>query len=388
MIRLPEQSRQPVCRMNKVASMSFFIVKLDSYWLGVGGMHMPVSDWSLLCMQACTEWYVRLRPSLLKLSAALAHHTAAAHHGLKHLESLQRQIDAVLAPTHPPDPSLIQQAPGATTIAVENASGQKQSKPAKRQQQRQAVPVKVPEPARILKHSTASDEPETAADSRAGSGQPGAAIQQPSDLQDHHSQAMQPSHSLRTGSKASAQHVSAREKLLQDLTDTLWTTSSALAALGRPDEIAGLRDLASSGSYRLSGESQRRAPSLCVRLQLCCSQTGATGWCHCLSASSSNVPTHCFSCKKGPATSLSLRIQLAVASCHDMEFSYALMVDDASRDLCGKWMAGMEAEASGNLEVAAETYTICLQDLVSEGAYAASCVTYALASTYRCWNLG
>lgn len=298
-IYLPEQSRQPVCRINKVASMSFFIVKLDSYWLGVGGMHMPVSDWSLLCMQACTEWYVRLRPSLLKLSAALAHHTAAAHHGLKHLESLQRQIDAVLAPARHPVYSLIQQAPSATTIALENAGGQRQLKPVKRQQQRQAVPVKVPEPARILQHSTASDEPETAADSRAGSGQAGAAIQQPSDLQDHHSQAMRPSHSLRTGNKASAQHVSAKEKLLQDLTDTVWTTSSALAALGRPDDIAGLRALASSGSYRLSGESQRQAPSLCARLLLCCSQTGANGWCHCLSASSSNVPTHCSSCKRG-----------------------------------------------------------------------------------------
>ena len=286
-------------------------------------MHMPVSDWSLLCMQACTEWFVRLRPSLLKLSAALAHHTAAAHHGLKHLESLQRQIDAVLAAIHRPDPSLIQQAPSATTIAVENAGGQRQSKPAKRQQQRQAVPVKAPEPVRILRQSTASDEPETALDSLAGSGQPGAATQQPTVLHEQQSQAMQPSHSLRTGSKASAQHVSAREKLLQDLKDTLWTTSSALAALGRPDDIAGLRDLASCGSYRLSGESQRQAPSHCACSLLCCSQTGTNGWCHCISASPSNEP-HCCSCKR----SQPLLCQCAVNCCSQLPRHRVLLCID------------------------------------------------------------
>ena len=54
------------------------------------------------------------------------------------------------------------------------------------------------------------------------------------------------------------------------------------------------------------------------------------------------------------------------------------MVADASRDLCGKWMEGMKAEASGNLEAAAETYTVCLQDLASEGTNAASCASCAV----------
>lgn len=51
-----------------------------------------------LWVQACTEWFARLRLSLLKLAAALGHHTATAHHGQRHLATLQKHIQASTCP--------------------------------------------------------------------------------------------------------------------------------------------------------------------------------------------------------------------------------------------------------------------------------------------------
>ena len=44
----------------------------------------------LLSLQACIEWFVRLRPGLMKLAAALSQHAATAYHGQGHLATLQK----------------------------------------------------------------------------------------------------------------------------------------------------------------------------------------------------------------------------------------------------------------------------------------------------------
>ena len=51
----------------------------------------------LVRLQACIEWFVRLRPSLMKLAAALGQHTATAYHGQRHLATLQKHNQSLLA---------------------------------------------------------------------------------------------------------------------------------------------------------------------------------------------------------------------------------------------------------------------------------------------------
>lgn len=204
-------------------------------------------------LQACTEWFVRLRPSLLKLSAALAHHSATAHHGLKRLELLPRQVQAALAPAPVLGRSIAQQAVSARMTAGQSVASQKQPKPVKGQQ-RQAVPVKALEPPRILRRSTASDEGENTM----GSERPSRSSLKPSHPETQKSQPDWESHSSGSGEKASAQPGSAKEKLLQELMDTMWMTCSALAELAQPDDIAGLQPIAGSAFLRLSSATLRQ----------------------------------------------------------------------------------------------------------------------------------
>ena len=222
-------------------------------------MHLHAhADESLMQLQACTEWFVRLRPSLLKLSAGLAHHSAIAYNGLKHLELLPRQIEAALAPAAVPRPSTAQQAISAGITAGQNAASpnaatQKQPRSAKGQQ-RQAVPVKPPDPPRILRRSTASIEGESAL----GSVQPGMPARQPTQPEEQRSPAGQVSRSPES-EKARAPPLTAKEKLLQEVMDTLWMTCSALAELAQPDDIAGLHPIASSAFFKLSSATLRQA---------------------------------------------------------------------------------------------------------------------------------
>ncbi len=192
---------------------------------------------------------MRLRPSLLKLSAALAHHSATAYHGLKHLELLPRQIDAALAPAAFPSRTAKQQVVSHRNTAGQNAVSQKQPNLAKGQQ-RQAVPVKPP---RILRRSAASNGGESAP----GSGQPTIPALQPSQLEGQLSPAGQVSRSPEN-EQARAQTLTAKEKLLQEVMDTLWVTCSALAELAQPDLITGLHATASSAVSKLASASSRQ----------------------------------------------------------------------------------------------------------------------------------
>ena len=201
---------------------------------------------------------MRLRPSLLKLSAAIGHHSTTAYHGLKHLELVPRRIEVVLAPAPAPSPSTKQQADNAGSAAGPSVAGQKQPKPAK-SQQRQAVPVKrAPEPPRILRRSMVTDDVASAS----GSGQPNGLPLQPSDPRGQQVQATQTLGSPKSGNNAAAQPVSAKEVLLQEVMDTLWITSSALAELAQPDDIAGLQGIARTAFSRLSHATLRQALSL------------------------------------------------------------------------------------------------------------------------------
>ena len=101
------------------------------------------------------------------------------------------------------------------------------------------------EPARILRRSAASEEHGAALLDTAGNGKAATRALKPlKDPQDAQPQASQQAQASGASAEAAAQHLSAEEKLLQELTDTLWMTCSALLALGRPDEIAGLHAFA------------------------------------------------------------------------------------------------------------------------------------------------
>ena len=91
----------------------------------------------------------------------------------------------------------------------------------KGKQQRQAVRVK-PEPARILSRSGTSSKAQAAVPVSAANGIVST---------------MTPS---KTSQELPALSPSAEKKLWLELADTLWLTCSALCALGRPDDIAGL----------------------------------------------------------------------------------------------------------------------------------------------------
>ena len=197
---------------------------------------------------------MRLRPSLLKLSAALAHHSATAYHGLKHLELVPRRIEAVLAPAPGPGPGLSQQPGDARGAAAPSVAGLKQQKPAK-SQQRQAVPVKkAPEAPRILRRSTVSDE----GGSATGSGQLNGLPLQPSHP-GQQSQGMQIASSPKSGDRAATRPLSAKEGLLQEILDTLWMVCSAFAELAQPDNIAGLHGIARTALSKLSRATLRQA---------------------------------------------------------------------------------------------------------------------------------
>lgn len=205
----------------------------------------------LMRLQACTEWFVRLRPSLLKLSAALAHHSATAQHGLKHLEMLPRQIKAALAPAPIPIPTTTQQAVSARSATGVSVATHEQPKPAK-SQQRQAVPVRALEPPRILRRSMVSNVGESAP----GIGQPCQSTLQPTHSEEQRSQPNTVSRSPQH-EEAHAQPLTAREKLLREILDTLWLVCSALAELGQPDDIAGMHATASSAVSKLSDVALR-----------------------------------------------------------------------------------------------------------------------------------
>lgn len=104
----------------------------------------------------------------------------------------------------------------------------------KGKKQRQAVPVK-PEPARILSRSGASSKSQAAVPDNIVNGIAGTVT------------------SAKVSQDLPAVSMSAEEKLRLELADTLWLTCSALWALGRPDEIAGLRAL-SRGTYAVGTE--------------------------------------------------------------------------------------------------------------------------------------
>ena len=89
---------------------------------------------------------------------------------------------------------------------------------------RQAVPVK-PEPARILSRAGASRTSQAAV---------------PDSTANEIASTMTP---FKKSQELPALSLSAEEKLQLELADTLWLTCSALCALGRPDDIAGLRAL-------------------------------------------------------------------------------------------------------------------------------------------------
>ena len=91
----------------------------------------------------------------------------------------------------------------------------------KGKKQRQAVPVK-PEPARILSRSGSSGRVQAAVPDSTANGI--ASTTTPS----------------QTSQDLPALSLSAEEKLRLELAETLWLTCSALCALGRPDDIAGL----------------------------------------------------------------------------------------------------------------------------------------------------
>ena len=199
---------------------------------------------------------MRLRPSLLKLSAALAHHSATAQHGLKHLEMLPRQIEAALAPAPVPRPVAKQQVVSDGSATGQSVASHKQPEPGK-SQQRQAVPVRASEPPRILRRIMVSNERESAP----GSGQPGQLSLQPTPSEEQRSQPSLVSRSPRH-EEACAHPLTAKEKLLREVLDTLWLVCSALADLGQPDGIAGLHATASNAVSKLSNAAVRQVSRL------------------------------------------------------------------------------------------------------------------------------
>ena len=114
--------------------------------------------------------------------------------------------------------------------------------------------MKAPEPPRILRRSLARND----GDSAPGSGQPGTPTLQPRQPEEQHSPAGHASR-ISKNEENRAQPLTAKEKLLQEVMDTLWMTCSALAELAQPDLIAGLHGIASSAFLKLSSATLRQA---------------------------------------------------------------------------------------------------------------------------------
>ena len=108
--------------------------------------------------------------------------------------------------------------------------------------------MKASAPPRILRRGTASEEGEQAP----GSAQPNETHLQLLSTKEQQCQPDQGSRSPRIGSRASTEPVSANEKLLLEVMDTLWMVCSALAGLGQPDDIAGLHAITGSAFSKLS----------------------------------------------------------------------------------------------------------------------------------------
>ena len=124
-----------------------------------------------------------------------------------------------------------------------------------------AVHVKAAMPARILRRSTASEEPEAAASSNTGSRTPAKSHQQASESsrqpQPEDGQHGQPAETPGAGGGAAARRLPPEEKLLHEVADTLWMASSALVALGLPDDTNGLHAFARTAFFRLLSRTQR-----------------------------------------------------------------------------------------------------------------------------------
>jgi len=169
--------------------------------------------------QACEEWAARARPLLMRGAAAVGHHVAAAAAAMGQLADTRSRLAALLAEQRPATPTPPAGPPPAAPPGPEPARG-------------------APLP-RILARR-APDMPDAdAAASSAPDGRPQGSGANPN---------------------PTPEAASAPERLADDVREALRAAAAALAALGEPDEIEGLRAHAARAFAPLAGLLTGRGP--------------------------------------------------------------------------------------------------------------------------------
>jgi len=183
----------------------------------LGGERRPIAH----AAQACEEWAARARPLLMRGAAAVGHHVAAAAAAMGQLADARSRLAALLAEQRPATPTPPAGPPPAASPGPEPARG-------------------APQP-RILarRAGPAPDAPDTDA---AASSAPDVRSQGSGANPDPASEA-----------------ASAPERLADDVREALRAAAAALAALGEPDEIEGLRAHAARVFAPLAGLLTGRA---------------------------------------------------------------------------------------------------------------------------------
>jgi len=188
-----------------------------SHGSSLGGERRPIAH----AAQACEEWAARARPLLMRGAAAVGHHVAAAAAAMGQLADARSRLAALLAEQRPATPTPPAGPPPAASPGPEPARG-------------------APQP-RILarRAGPAPDAPDTDA---AASSAPDVRSQGSGANPDPASEA-----------------ASAPERLADDVREALRAAAAALAALGEPDEIEGLRAHAARVFAPLAGLLTGRA---------------------------------------------------------------------------------------------------------------------------------
>jgi len=180
----------------------------------LGGERRPIAH----AAQACEEWAARARPLLMRGAAAVGHNVAAAAAAMGQLADVRGRLAALLAEQQPATPTPPAGPPPAPPPGPEPARG-------------------APLP-RILARR-APDMPD--ADAAAFSAPDGR------------------SQGSGTNPNPASEAVSAPERLADDVREALRAAAAALAALGEPDEIEGLRAHAARVFAPLAGLLTGRA---------------------------------------------------------------------------------------------------------------------------------
>lgn len=211
-------------------------------------------------LQACEEWFVRLRPLQLRLAAAVGQQGAIVFHACAHLAQLNRQAAALLVPPSPEptalapatqQPPMLEPAagpaaplgqtdwPSLAAAAVPtnkhgagaSAQDRKRSKQAarlerKKQGGRKAVPVRP----RILQRSSEADEPAVPVIPIHKQVAQKKTTPRKQDIKDQNAM----------HSAAAADLHASMVKLIKEVLSTLRRACSALCTQGNPDAISGL----------------------------------------------------------------------------------------------------------------------------------------------------